>query len=492
MQLASYFRGAALKVLISLFIVLFCSTSGYAEIPWPFAPADSAQPLGNSYGEYQNYGGAPYLHPGIDIMQPAGSRVYAVKAGWVKAVLTTAADFHWRVAIGDSPGADSCDGWLYAHLERTTIAVVVGEHADSGQYLGDIVAWPVAGFNHCHFVKIRGAGFSWSANWLFVGNPLDDLVNIDDFDPPYFVNITGDAPLRFCVDNSTAFFPVSGAVSGNVDIIAEAHDRIGHPTWVLTPYAMGYEIYSDSVQLGPYTSFIFGGQLLWDQVAEVVFKAVAPCNSLGDYEQRQFFEIITNHDNDSLVEPGDTTGKWATGQIPNDTYTVKVWARDRYGNIAWDSMGVTTANYYNITGTVITSDGCPIKSGSVVIASYSGDSDTTAADGGFALPSQPAGRYSISVSRPGYITDSSVYEMFGARNLEIVLDPAPFVYGDVDHSGSVDISDVVYLISFIFSGGSAPAPWAAALHINGDASVDISDVVYLIAYIFAGGSPPGG
>jgi hypothetical protein len=480
-----------LKAFFFLIIILFYATTAYATIAWPFEPADSAQPLGNSYGEYQYYGGTPYLHPGIDIMQPAGSPVYAVKAGWVKAVLTTSADLHWRVAIGDSPGSDSCDGWLYAHLEQSTIAVVFGEKVDSGQYLGSIVAWPVADFNHCHFVKIRNAGFSWTANWLFVGNPLDELVNVDDFDPPYFVNIEVGTPLRFCVDNSAAFFTIGEAISGNVDIVARAHDRIGHPTWVVTPYAMGYEIYSDSVQLGPYTSFVFSGRLLWDQVANVVYKAVPPCNSFGDYDQRQFFEIITNHDNDSLVESGDTAGTWVTGQIPNDNYTVRVWAKDRYGNVAVDSMDVATTNFYDVTGTVVTNESNPIES-VVVSVVHSGSSDTTNADGTFSLPSQPAGRYTISASRAGYETKSSVYEVFGARNLTIVLDPEYHIDGDVDNSGNVDISDVVYLIAFIFSGGPAPNPWIAALHINGDGNVDISDVVYLIAYIFAGGPPPGG
>lgn len=61
--------------------------------------------------------------------------------------------------------------------------------------------------------------------------------------------------------------------------------------------------------------------------------------------------------------------------------------------------------------------------------------------------------------------------------------------GDADRSGSIDISDVVYLISYIFSGGSAPNPLAAG---DADCSggVDISDVVYLIAYIFSGGEQP--
>jgi hypothetical protein len=61
--------------------------------------------------------------------------------------------------------------------------------------------------------------------------------------------------------------------------------------------------------------------------------------------------------------------------------------------------------------------------------------------------------------------------------------------GDPNHDGSVDISDVVYLIAYIFSGGSAPSPLLSG-DANCDKSVDISDVVYLIAYIFSGGAKP--
>jgi hypothetical protein len=59
-------------------------------------------------------------------------------------------------------------------------------------------------------------------------------------------------------------------------------------------------------------------------------------------------------------------------------------------------------------------------------------------------------------------------------------------WGDADHSGFVDISDIVYIIIYIFGGGPAPSPLLAG---DADCSgwVDISDVVYLIAYIFAGG-----
>jgi len=68
-------------------------------------------------------------------------------------------------------------------------------------------------------------------------------------------------------------------------------------------------------------------------------------------------------------------------------------------------------------------------------------------------------------------------------------DACDFICGDANGDGIVDISDVVYLIAYIFSGGSAPSPVLAG-DANCDSMVDISDVVYLIAYIFSGGLRP--
>jgi len=67
-----------------------------------------------------------------------------------------------------------------------------------------------------------------------------------------------------------------------------------------------------------------------------------------------------------------------------------------------------------------------------------------------------------------------------------------WLVADANNNGTVDISDAVYLISYIFGGGAAPIPNAIG---SGDAdcsgAVDISDAVYLISYIFAGGGVPG-
>ena len=67
---------------------------------------------------------------------------------------------------------------------------------------------------------------------------------------------------------------------------------------------------------------------------------------------------------------------------------------------------------------------------------------------------------------------------------------APSYYcGDADGNGFVNISDAVYLIAYIFSGGPAPSPLAAGdCDCNG--FVNISDAVYLIGYIFGGGPAP--
>ncbi len=64
-----------------------------------------------------------------------------------------------------------------------------------------------------------------------------------------------------------------------------------------------------------------------------------------------------------------------------------------------------------------------------------------------------------------------------------------YVCGDADGNGSVTISDAVYLIAYIFSGGPAPALEEQG---DGDCSggISISDAVLLIAYIFSGGPAP--
>ena len=65
--------------------------------------------------------------------------------------------------------------------------------------------------------------------------------------------------------------------------------------------------------------------------------------------------------------------------------------------------------------------------------------------------------------------------------------------GDIDHSGALplDISDLVYLINFMFGGGPEPlCQEEADVNADGADLIDISDLVFLIDYMFVGGETP--
>ena len=62
---------------------------------------------------------------------------------------------------------------------------------------------------------------------------------------------------------------------------------------------------------------------------------------------------------------------------------------------------------------------------------------------------------------------------------------------DSDPEETIDISDLVYLVDFMFTGGPAPACHEEA-DVNGDGgeTIDIGDLVYLVAYMFTQGPEP--
>ncbi|MEW6294980.1 MAG: dockerin type I domain-containing protein [Candidatus Diapherotrites archaeon] len=55
--------------------------------------------------------------------------------------------------------------------------------------------------------------------------------------------------------------------------------------------------------------------------------------------------------------------------------------------------------------------------------------------------------------------------------------------------GKVTVSDVIYLVNYLFKGGPAPADMDAA-DVNNDGKVNVTDVIYLVNYLFKGGTAP--
>ncbi len=64
-----------------------------------------------------------------------------------------------------------------------------------------------------------------------------------------------------------------------------------------------------------------------------------------------------------------------------------------------------------------------------------------------------------------------------------------YICGDSDGNGTITISDVVFMITYVFGSGPAPDPPLAA-DADCDGILTISDAVYLIAFIFGGGPAP--
>lgn len=61
--------------------------------------------------------------------------------------------------------------------------------------------------------------------------------------------------------------------------------------------------------------------------------------------------------------------------------------------------------------------------------------------------------------------------------------------GDANGDGKTTVSDVVFLVNYLFKGGPAPVPLESG-NANCDTKVTVSDVVYLVNYLFKGGPPP--
>jgi hypothetical protein len=76
----------------------------------------------------------------------------------------------------------------------------------------------------------------------------------------------------------------------------------------------------------------------------VLYKSDNTCQSFGDYDQREYFFIVTNTDGDSIIETTDRDGKWQSGLVGDGNYWVFVRASDVFGNTTTDSMQVTTNN----------------------------------------------------------------------------------------------------------------------------------------------------
>lgn len=157
-------------------------------------------------------------------------------------------------------------------------------------------------------------------------------------------------------------------------------------------------------------------------------------------------------------------------------------------NDVWNNLN---DNFYN----------CPSGVGSMDTVNFNG----TPCDTFFNVVQQPmfvdsTSDYHLQESSPcinaggdGYVTDIYFDFDLNDRAIGCHVDMGAYEFwylcGDANGDGDVSVTDVTYLINYLFKGGDPPHPMQAG-DTNCDGRVSVSDNVYLINYLFKGGPPP--
>ncbi|NIP43283.1 MAG: hypothetical protein GWO41_16115 [candidate division Zixibacteria bacterium] len=99
--------------------------------------------------------------------------------------------------------------------------------------------------------------------------------------------------------------------------------------------------------------------------------------------------------------------------------------------------------------------------------------------------------FSVHLNPGAYYLNMDTKEPFGvtAAFLNVEFEP-DFLCGDSNNDGSINVSDAVYIVNFVFAGGGPPDPIASG-DLNCDHDVNISDAVWIINYVFIVGPIPG-
>jgi hypothetical protein len=65
-----------------------------------------------------------------------------------------------------------------------------------------------------------------------------------------------------------------------------------------------------------------------------------------------------------------------------------------------------------------------------------------------------------------------------------------FYRGDVNQDMVLDVTDVVYLINYLYKSGTAPVPFVDQGDLNHDKITDVSDIVFILNYLYKSGPAP--
>lgn len=197
--------------------------------PWPF-PLRS---IGHNMQSYQNYGGSPYWHDGLDIRAEQDQPIYAANGGKVVNVenYVSGNPLYWEIAILDQEGFV----WKYHHVDRKSIPPEIitayknGSTIPQGTLIGNVVRWEISSFgevfHHLHLLVVAKDGKY--INPFLMMNPLSDLR----------------APVINKIGLARNHRPVNGeTIRGAHSLYVEASDLVLHDKFILPPHKISYKL----------------------------------------------------------------------------------------------------------------------------------------------------------------------------------------------------------------------------------------------------------
>lgn len=195
---------------------------------WPFHLLS----IGHNMQSYQNYGGSPYWHDGLDIRSAVDQPIYAAAGGKVVNIENyNTGDLYWEVAILDNEGFV----WKYHHVDKRSIPAEIkeafknGKEISAGVFIGNVVKWPVSSFgevfHHLHLLVVAKDGKY--INPLLMMEPLPDT----------------QTPVISQIGLAKNHKPIKGQkVSGPHALFVEASDLTLHQKFILPPYKISYRM----------------------------------------------------------------------------------------------------------------------------------------------------------------------------------------------------------------------------------------------------------
>jgi hypothetical protein len=299
-----------------------------------------------------------YFHGGLDIVLDNGTKIRAMKDGWVKAIFASS------IVIGDARGDEPGYGWSYSHLGNHQVEV--GEFVKQGSIIGEV---DFHGLAHLHLERVFSEGPHWGS-WHYISVPNGHFT-YRDADPPVV-----ETPFHFFPNRSDREIEPSGSgpirLCGEVDIVvgmreagsyARSEGGFGDRLGVMR---MDYEIAPlRGGKARRFRSFDFGRLKIRKGVharayGTALTKVVYKHYGLFERERKSgsqalSYYVITNCRGDeppSELALDDVEHAWDTAArdrqgkplYPDGRYRITVTARDFDGHQARATMTVIVAN----------------------------------------------------------------------------------------------------------------------------------------------------